>query len=37
VPSVPQQIVNTASAHTVPPQGDSNIANNSVTVSVTTR
>ena len=33
----PQQIVNTASALTVAPQTDSNTANNSVSVSVTTR
>jgi uncharacterized repeat protein (TIGR01451 family) len=32
-----QQIVNTASAHTVAPQNDSNLANNSVTVNVTTK
>ncbi|HXB75566.1 MAG TPA: DUF11 domain-containing protein [Candidatus Acidoferrales bacterium] len=35
--SVAQQIVNTASVHTVLPQTDSNPANNSVTVSVTTK
>ena len=35
--SVAQQIVNTASAHTVLPQTDSNPANNSVTVIVTTK
>jgi uncharacterized repeat protein (TIGR01451 family) len=34
---VPQQIVNTASVHTVLPQTDSNIANNSVTVNVTSK
>ena len=32
-----QQIVNTASVHTVLPQTDSNPANNSVTVTVTTK
>jgi uncharacterized repeat protein (TIGR01451 family) len=36
-PSAPQQIANTASVHTVLPQTDSQIANNSVTVSVTTK
>jgi uncharacterized repeat protein (TIGR01451 family) len=36
-PSVPEQIVNTASVHTVLPQTDSNNASNSVTVSVTTK
>jgi uncharacterized repeat protein (TIGR01451 family) len=36
-PGVAQQIVNTASVHTVSPQDDSNLANNSVTVNVTTR
>jgi uncharacterized repeat protein (TIGR01451 family) len=36
-PSVPQQIVNTASIHTVLPQTDSNNANNSVAVTVTTK
>jgi uncharacterized repeat protein (TIGR01451 family) len=35
--SVAQQIVNTASVHTVLPQTDSNPANNSVTVTVTTK
>ena len=35
--SVAQQIVNTASVHTVRPQDDVNTANNSVTVSVTTK
>jgi len=35
--SVAQQIVNSASLHTVSPQTDSNTANNSVTVSVTTK
>ncbi|HYL74028.1 MAG TPA: DUF11 domain-containing protein [Bryobacteraceae bacterium] len=35
--SVAQQIVNTASVHTVSPQTDSNPANNSATVSVTTK
>ena len=35
--STPQQVVNAASVHTVSPQDDSNITNNSVTVSVTTR
>ena len=35
--SVAQQIVNTASVHTVLPQEDSNIGNNSTTVSVTTK
>jgi uncharacterized repeat protein (TIGR01451 family) len=35
--SVAQQIVNTASVHTVLPQTDSNTANNSATVSVTTK
>jgi len=35
--SVAQQIVNTASVHTVLPQEDSNTANNSTTVSVTTK
>jgi hypothetical protein len=35
--SVAQQIVNTASIHTFLPQEDSNIANNSATVSVTTK
>ena len=35
--SVPQQIVNTASVHTVSPQTDSNTPNNSVTVTVTTK
>jgi uncharacterized repeat protein (TIGR01451 family) len=34
---VAQQIVNTASVHTVCPQEDSNPANNSVTVKVTTK
>lgn len=34
---VAQQIVNTASVHTVSPQADSNPANNSVTVTVTTK
>ena len=33
----PQQIVNTASVHTVSPQDDSNPTNNSVTVTVTTK
>jgi hypothetical protein len=33
----PQQIVNTASVLTVPPQTDSNVANNAVTVTVTTK
>ena len=33
--SVAQQVVNTASVHTVSPQTDSNLANNSVTVTVT--
>jgi uncharacterized repeat protein (TIGR01451 family) len=33
----PQQIVNTASVHTVSPQEDSNPTNNGVTVSVTTK
>jgi uncharacterized repeat protein (TIGR01451 family) len=33
----PQQIVNTASTHTVSPQDDSNPTNNSVTVTVTSR
>jgi len=36
-PSVPQQIVNTASVHTTLPQTDSNTANNSATVTVTTK
>ena len=36
-PSAPQQIVNTASVHTVLPQTDSQIANNAVTVTVTTK
>ena len=36
-PSAAQQIVNTASVHTVLPQEDSNITNNSVTVTVTTK
>jgi len=36
-PSAAEQIVNTASVHTVAPQTDSNPANNSVAVSVTTR
>ena len=36
-PSAPQQIVNTASVHTVLPQTDSQIANNSVTVTVATK
>jgi uncharacterized repeat protein (TIGR01451 family) len=36
-PGVAQKIANTASVHTVSPQGDSNPANNSVTVSVTPR
>jgi uncharacterized repeat protein (TIGR01451 family) len=36
-PSLAQQIVNTASVHTVSPQDDSNPANNSLTVTVTTR
>ena len=35
--SVAQQIVNTASVHTVLPQTDANLTNNSVTVTVTTR
>jgi uncharacterized repeat protein (TIGR01451 family) len=35
--SVAQQIVNTASVHTLLPQEDSNIANNSVTLSVTSK
>ena len=35
--SIAQQIVNTATVHTVLPQEDSNTANNSTTVSVTTR
>jgi uncharacterized repeat protein (TIGR01451 family) len=35
--STPQQIVNTASVLTVPPQTDSNPTNNSVTVTVTTK
>jgi hypothetical protein len=35
--SVAQQIVNTASVHTVLPQEDSNTANNSVTVTVVSR
>lgn len=35
--SVAQQIVNTASVHTVSPQTDSNLANNSTTVIVTTK
>lgn len=35
--STPQQIVNTASVHTVSPQDDSNPTNNSVTVTVTSR
>lgn len=35
--SVAQQIVNTASVHTVLPQTDSQIANNAVTVTVTTK
>jgi uncharacterized repeat protein (TIGR01451 family) len=35
--SVAQPIANTASVHTVSPQDDSNLANNSVTVSVTTK
>lgn len=35
--SVAQQIVNTASVHTISPQDDSSLANNSVTVSVTTK
>lgn len=35
--SVAQQIVNTATVHTVLPQTDSNLANNSTTVIVTTR
>ena len=34
---VPQQIVNTATVHTVLPQADSNAANNSSTVTVTTK
>jgi hypothetical protein len=33
----PQQIVNTASVHTVSPQDDSNPTNNGVTVTVTTK
>lgn len=36
-PGTAQQIVNTASAHTVSPQDDSNLANNSVTVNVATK
>jgi uncharacterized repeat protein (TIGR01451 family) len=36
-PGVAQQILNTASVHTVSPQDDSNPANNILTVSVTTR
>jgi hypothetical protein len=36
-PGTPQQIVNTASVHTVSPQDDSNPTNNSVTVTVTTK
>jgi hypothetical protein len=35
--SVAQPIVNTASVHTVSPQTDSNPANNSTTVTVTTK
>lgn len=35
--AVAQQIVNTASVHTVLPQDDSNISNNSVTVNVTSK
>jgi uncharacterized repeat protein (TIGR01451 family) len=35
--STPQQIVNTASVHTVSPQDDSNPTNNGVTVTVTTK
>ena len=35
--SVAQQIVNTASVHTILPQDDSNTANNSVTVTVVSR
>ena len=35
--SVAQQIVNTASVHTVLPQEDLNLANNSTTISVTTK
>jgi uncharacterized repeat protein (TIGR01451 family) len=35
--SIPQQIVNTATVHTVLPQDDSNLANNSTTVSVTSK
>ena len=35
--NVAQQIVNTATVHTVLPQTDSNLPNNSVTVTVTTR
>jgi uncharacterized repeat protein (TIGR01451 family) len=36
-PGVAQQIVNTASVHTVNPQGDSNVANNTAALTVTTR
>lgn len=36
-PGVAQQIANTASVHTVSPQDDSNLANNSVTVNVATK
>jgi uncharacterized repeat protein (TIGR01451 family) len=36
-PSAPQQIVNTASVHTVLPQTDSNPTNNGVTVTVTSK